>query len=50
MARKPRVEFVGAFYHVTCRGNQRRMTGRSDADRNYYLKRLEQYRQRGPYC
>jgi hypothetical protein len=40
MGRKPRVEFVGAFYHVICRGNQRQMTGRSDADRNYYLKRV----------
>jgi hypothetical protein len=45
-----RVEFVGAFYHVICRGNQRQMTGRSNADRNNYLKRLEQYCQRGPYC
>ena len=24
MARKPRVEFEGAFYHVIARGNQRR--------------------------
>jgi len=23
MARKPRVEYAGAFYHVICRGNQR---------------------------
>jgi hypothetical protein len=24
MARKPRIEFEGAFYHVIARGNQRR--------------------------
>ena len=46
MARKPRVEFTGAFYHVICRGNQRQVIFRSDADRNYYLEPLEQYRQR----
>ena len=46
MARKPRVEFSGAFYHVICRGNQRQTIFRSDADRKYYLERLEHYRQR----
>jgi REP element-mobilizing transposase RayT len=46
MARKLRVEFVGAFYHVICRGNQRQVIFRSDADRKYYLERLEQYRER----
>jgi putative transposase len=46
MARKPRVEFAGAFYHVICRGNQRQVIFRSDADRKYYLELLEQYRQR----
>ena len=46
MARKPRVEFAGAFYHVICRGNQRQAIFRSDADRKYYLERLEQYRER----
>jgi hypothetical protein len=25
MARKPRVEYAGAFYHVICRGNQRQV-------------------------
>jgi hypothetical protein len=30
MARKPRVEFAGAFYHVICRGNQRQVIFRSD--------------------
>jgi putative transposase len=46
MARKPRVEFAGAFYHVICRGNQRQIIFRSDADRRYYLEWLEQYRER----
>jgi putative transposase len=46
MARKPRVEYAGAFYHVICRGNQRQVIFRSDADRKYYLERLEEYRQR----
>ena len=38
MARKPRVEYAGAFYHVICRGNQRQVIFRSDADRKYYLE------------
>jgi len=37
MARKPRVEYVGAFYHVICRGNQRQVIFSRDADRKYYL-------------
>jgi len=40
------VEYAGAFYHVICRGNQRQAIFRSDADRGYYLERLEEYRQR----
>jgi putative transposase len=46
MARKPRVEYAGAFYHVICRGNQRQVIFRTDRDREYYLKQLEQYRRR----
>jgi putative transposase len=46
MARKPRVEFAGAFYHVICRGNQRQVIFRTDADRKYYLESLERYRRR----
>jgi REP-associated tyrosine transposase len=46
MARKPRVEFAGAFYHVICRGNQRQVIFRTDTDRKYYLESLERYRQR----
>ena len=46
MARKPRVEFPGAFYHVISRGNQRQAIFHDDRDRQYYLERLEHYRQR----
>ena len=46
MARKPRVEFSGAFYHVIARGNHRQALFRDDADRTTYLARLEHYRQR----
>jgi len=46
MARKPRVEFTGAFYHVIVRGNQRRDIFRDDRDRQTYLERVEHYRSR----
>jgi REP element-mobilizing transposase RayT len=46
MARKPRVEFEGAFYHVIVRGNQRRDIFRDDRDRATYLERLEHYRKK----
>ena len=40
MARKPRVEFEGAFYHVIVRGNQRQKVFSDDRDRLAYLERL----------
>ena len=46
MARKPRVEFEGAFYYVIVRGNQRQDIFRDDQDRVTYLERLEHYRKR----
>ena len=46
MARKPRVEFEGAFYHVIVRGNQRQKIFRDHRDRFYYQERVEHYRQR----
>jgi len=46
MARKPRVEFAGAFYHVIVRGNQRQNVFRHDQDRKDYLARIEHYRKR----
>jgi hypothetical protein len=42
--RKPRVEDAGAFYHVICRGNQRQVIFRSDADPlspEYYSQRAQ---------
>ena len=46
MARKSRVEFDGALYHVIARGNQRRDIFRDEADRETYLERIEHYRER----
>ncbi len=46
MARKPRVEFAGAFYHVIARGNRRAVIFHDDADYTAYLDRLERYRRR----
>jgi REP element-mobilizing transposase RayT len=46
MARKSRVEFEGALYHVIVRGNQRQKIFRDERDRLSYLGRLEHYRKR----
>lgn len=46
MARKPRVEFIGAFYHVVARGNRRETLFHDAKDAAAYLTRLERYRQR----
>ena len=40
MARKPRVQFEGAYYHVTARGNQRQAIFRDDRDRMRFLETL----------
>ncbi len=40
MARKPRVWYPGATYHVMCRGNRRQEIFRHDKDRQAYLKNL----------
>jgi putative transposase len=42
MARPLRIEFEGALYHVTSRGNERREIFRSDDDRNDFLCMLGQ--------
>lgn len=48
MARPLRIEYPGALYHVTSRGNGGSKIFRSDRDRNYFLKLLsstiERYR------
>jgi putative transposase len=38
MARPVRVEFEGAAYHVTSRGNRRRANFRDDTDRRDFLQ------------
>jgi REP element-mobilizing transposase RayT len=46
MARKPRIEFEGAFYHVISRGNQKQKVFRSDADYARYFDLLARYKER----
>jgi hypothetical protein len=42
MARLLRVQFPGAIYHVTVRGNERRLIFRDDPNRGRFLERLAQ--------
>lgn len=42
MARKPRIHFVGAFYHVILRGNHGEQIFFSDKDRAYFYFLLEE--------
>ncbi len=46
MARKPRRDFSGGFYHALACGNRRTTIFHDDADSRAYLERLERYRQR----
>jgi len=46
MARPPRLEFPGAFYHIIVRGNQRQDIFVEDQDRIEYLKRLKGYKKK----
>jgi REP element-mobilizing transposase RayT len=46
MARKPRIEFEGACFHVIARGNRRAEIFHDAQDYETYLGRLEQYRRR----
>ncbi|KKL68483.1 hypothetical protein LCGC14_2124540, partial [marine sediment metagenome] len=41
MARPLRIEFAGAIYHVTARGNERRAIVRDDVDRLKWLSVVE---------
>lgn len=45
MARKPRVHFPGALYHVIVRGNQGQTTFRETEDYRLYLKFLREYKE-----
>jgi len=44
MARPLRIQYPGAVYHVTCRGNERRNIFREDGDRHAFLDILSQSR------
>src|SRR3990172_4452100 len=46
MARKPRIEYEGAFYHVITRGNQRQRIFTDPLDYRKYLDILSAYKQR----
>ncbi len=46
MSRPLRIEYPGAFYHVTSRGNERKMVFQSTRDREKYLSYLESAHQR----
>ena len=37
MARPLRIQYEGAVYHVTCRGNERKDIFKDDADRERFL-------------
>ncbi|WP_431066098.1 transposase [Methylotuvimicrobium sp.] len=41
MARPLRIEFAGALYHVTARGNAQENIYRNDADRERFLALLQ---------
>jgi putative transposase len=41
MARPLRIDYPGAFYHVTCRGNERKNIFRDDRDREVFLEKLQ---------
>ncbi len=46
MARPLRIEYDGALYHVTSRGNERKLIFKDDADREALLRILTQVTQR----
>ena len=46
MARKPRIHFPGAFYHVISRGNRRQNIFREYSDYERYLQFLAEYKER----
>jgi hypothetical protein len=48
MARPLRISYPNAFYHVTCRGNDRRAIFRDDHDQMRFLERLTLRRGQAP--
>ena len=49
MARKPRIEYPSAFYHVITRGNRRESIFMDVQDRERFLKKLFEYKERYIY-
>ena len=49
MARRPRIEYEGAFYHVICRGNQRQKIFKDIEDFTRYLELLGRYKNQYKY-
>jgi REP element-mobilizing transposase RayT/Trp operon repressor len=49
MARKPRVHYAGAIYHVVARGNNREIIFLEPCDKEKYLELVTRYRQRYNY-
>jgi REP element-mobilizing transposase RayT len=46
MGRPLRIEYPGALYHITSRGNEKRDIFLEDSDRNQFLELLEDYHER----
>jgi REP element-mobilizing transposase RayT len=45
MARFPRIQFPGAFYHVIGRGNQRQEIFLDEKDKQAFLERIQRYKE-----
>ncbi|MBU2699483.1 REP element-mobilizing transposase RayT [Sporomusaceae bacterium BoRhaA] len=46
MARKPRVHYEGAVYHVIARGNNRASIFETDEEKQKYLELIKDYKER----
>lgn len=46
MARKPRVHYEGALYHVICRGNNREWVFKEDNEKTKYLEIIKHYKKK----
>ncbi|TLS35583.1 transposase [Pseudalkalibacillus caeni] len=49
MPRKPRVWYPGAMYHITSRGNRKAPLFLDDYDRNFYLRLLQNTKEKIPF-
>jgi putative transposase len=49
MARKPRIHFPGALYHIIARGNKGEFIFKEEGDYRRYLKFLREYKRRFPF-